>query len=520
MKTDTSTSGSGKKRSFLRSPIPYILVAAAAGLVYFLTPEFSAESADEPLFTVQSGPLDITVTTPGTIQSRHSEIIKSKAQGRNTILWIIEEGTMVTNGQLLVDLDSSELEKQLTDQQITVGNTEASMAQSREKLAIAKIEQDSSVSAAELKLNLTRLEFEKYYEGEFPQQLQDAENKIVEAEAELERARETLSWTQKLAAEGFVTRRDLQADELSLHQKEISLQSARTSMNLLTNYTARQQQAKLKSDIEQAERDLDRAQRQAKANVSQAESDLKAREYENKRQVQKLETLSEQIKNCKITSTTNGIVIYASTIQASRRRWGSDPLQAGSTVYQQQELIHIPVTGGMIVEFSVPESDLRKLSKGLSASLKVDALPDSVFTGKLTKIGLLPDGSSAWLNPDLNLYNCEISIDPESGEELRAGMNCEVSMLIESYKDVISVPLQCVLRVNGVPSVFMLENGVPVPRQVKIGFDNGRLVHVTEGLKNGDQIMLAPPLAAAEAGQEEENDAEGPGEKGDFNPGR
>ena len=149
-----------------------ILIVAALAAI-FIVRHFSGglggEREETPLYTVTRGPLDITVTTPGTIQSRHSEIVRSKAQGRNAIIWIIDEGKVVTNGQLIVELDSSELEKQLTDQQIVVGNSEAALLQSREKLAIAEIEKESNSSQAELKLMLARLEREKYIEGEYPQ---------------------------------------------------------------------------------------------------------------------------------------------------------------------------------------------------------------------------------------------------------------------------------------------------------------------------------------------------------------
>ena len=468
-----------------------------------------AESAgDNPLFTVVRAPLDITVTAPGTIRSKNSTIIKSEAQGRSTVIWVIDEGKIVTNGQLLIELDASELEKSLTDQLITVGNTEAALAQSKEKLAIAEIDRDSNISDAQLKLMLAKIDYEKYHEGEYPQSLQDAESKIALAQEEVERATETLNWTRKLAAEGFVTRSDLQADELSLKQKRTSLQSAITSMNLLTNYTVRQQRAKLQSEIQQAERAIDKVTRQSNASVAQAESDLAAKEQENNRQLEKKKTLEEQIAACKIHSPTNGMVIYASTMQASRRRWGVDPLAVGSSVVLRQELIHIPVEGGLVVEFSIPESDLTKISQGLHADIGIDAMPDLHVSGYVSKIGLMPDGQSAWLNPDMNLYNCEISITNAPEQQLRAGMNCSVSMLVASYFDVIAIPLQCVLRVGGESVVFVMANGKPEKRVVRLGRDNGRVVLIEEGLAPGDEVMLAPPLSAGEApgGREQGDD--------------
>jgi len=447
-----------------------------------------------PLYTVREGPLTISVVTAGTVQSRRTATVRSQAEGRNTVIWIIDEGRTVTNGQLLVELDSSALADRKTDQQILVGNAESALTAATEKLAIARIERESSVSAAELKLQLARLEQEKYQKGEYPQKLQEAESKIALAREEVERAAESLGWTRRLAEEGYLTRSELQADEMAVKQKQINLEAAVTSMNVLTNYSSRQQEATLASNLRQAEMELERVQRQTRANVVQAESDLKARELEAERQRAKLANLEQQIANCRIVAPTNGVVIYHSTMQASRRRWGGEPLQAGSTVVERQELLHIPIDGDMIVELSVPESSLTKLELGQAARVKADALPGAEFTGRLSKIGILPDGRNAWLNPDLQLYNCEIELD-ESGD-LRSGMNCETDMMIEHHERAFYVPIQCVIRVAGRPVVYVVENGKPAKRAVKLGLDNNRVVHVLAGLAEGDRVLLNPPLEA------------------------
>jgi HlyD family secretion protein len=464
-----------------------------------------------PLFEVKEGPLTISVVTAGTVQSRRTAIVRSLAEGRNTVIWIIDEGRTVTNGQILVELDASALSDRKTDQQILVGNTESALIASTEKLAIARIEQESSVSAANLKLHLARLEQEKYQKGEFPQTLQEAESKIALAHEEVERASESLSWTRKLAAEGYLTRSELQADEMALKQKQISLEASITSVSVLTNYSARQQQATLASNLRQAEMDLDRIQRQTRANIVQAESDLQARELEVERQRSKLVNLVQQVANCRILAPTNGVAIYHSTMQASRRRWGGEPLQAGATVVERQEIIQIPVDGGMLVELSVPESSLTKLKLGQVARIKLDALPGVEYTGRLSKIGLLPDGRNAWLNPDLQLYNCEIELD--NFDNLRSGMNCETDMQIEHHDRALFVPIQCVIRVGTASVVYVAVAGKGVKRPVKLGMDNNRMVHILAGLEPGERVLLNPPLDAGTAqGREAEPSKSPPAE--------
>ena len=477
-----------------RAGVASLLVLTALGLL--LARGLLSGSGDEtgPLYTVQEGPLTISVVTAGTVQSRRTVIVRSQAEGRNTVIWIIDEGRTVTNGQLLAELDASALADRKTDQQILVGNAGSALIAATEKLAIARIERESSVSAAELKLQLARLDQEKYQKGEYPQTLQESESKIALAREEVERAAESLGWTRKLAAEGYLTRSELQADEMAVRQKRISLEAAVTSMSVLTNYSSRQQKATLASNLSQAEMELERVQRQTRANVVQAESDLKARELEAERQRAKLSNLEQQIANCRIVAPTNGVVIYHSTMQASRRRWGGELLQAGSTVVERQELLQIPIDGDMIVELSVPESSLTKLKLGQAARVKVDALPGAEFTGRLSKIGLLPDGRNAWLNPDLQLYNCEIELDASG--DLRSGMNCETDMMIEHHERAFYVPIQCVIRVAGQPVVYVVEKGGAVKRPVTLGLDNNRVVHVVEGLAEGEQVQLNPPLEA------------------------
>ena len=105
--------------------------------------------------------------------------------------------------------------------------------------------------------------------------------------------------------------------------------------------------------------------------------------------------LNFQISKSKIYAPTNGVILYASTVQIARRRYWIRPLAVGETAVQRQELIYIPLDAGMIVELMVPEASLNKLETGMPANVRVDAFPDRIFHGRLTKIGILPDGQDS-----------------------------------------------------------------------------------------------------------------------------
>jgi hypothetical protein len=136
-----------------------------------------------------------------------------------------------------------------------------------------------------------------------------------------------------------------------------------------------------------------------------------------------------------------------------------------------------------------------KVKINMPVQVTVDALPGQIFAGYVAKIAPLPDPQSTFMNPDLKVYNADIFIE-SNGVELRTGMSCNVEIIIEQHKDAIYVPVQTVIRVKGVPTVYVVEGSSYKPRQVRIGLDNNRMVHVLEGLKPGEYVLLTPPLAS------------------------
>jgi HlyD family secretion protein len=102
------------------------------------------------------------------------------------------------------------------------------------------------------------------------------------------------------------------------------------------------------------------------------------------------------------------------------------------------------------------------------------------------------------MNPDSKVYITEIHIDG-SAPELRAGMNCEVQIVVEQLEDALYVPLQAVVRVEGKPTVFVVGRDGPVEREVEIGLDNNRMIHILSGLEQGEKVLLTPPLEESAA---------------------
>jgi hypothetical protein len=173
-------------------------------------------------------------------------------------------------------------------------------------------------------------------------------------------------------------------------------------------------------------------------------------------------------------------------------------LDEGQEVRERQELIHLPTANTFMAEVNIHEASLKKIYVGLPVRLKVDALPGMTFNGSVAKIAPLPDARSMFMNPDLKVYKTDINID-DGGDVLRTGMSCQVEIVIEQHADTLYIPVQCVNRIGGTPVVYVHEGGQDTMREIKIGLDNNTMVRVLDGLKEGEQVLLNPPLSEAGA---------------------
>jgi len=498
MSKDNSIGSTFKRRSFVL--IAVVIGLAGIGLARFILVEADeGSSGNLATFAVRQGPLRISVTETGSVQAREKIIIKNEVEGKTSIISLVDEGAGVKKGDLLIELDASGLLDNKIDQEIKVQNTEAAFVGARENLAVVQNQARSDVDKAELAYDFAVEDLEKYLEGEYPNELKEAESRITLAKEEVTRARENLEWSEKLFSEKYISQSELEADELALKKKVMDLELAENNLSLFKDFTHKRKLAQLESDVKQAEMAVERTTRKAKADVVQAQASLKAKESEFKRQQAKLEKTEKQIEKTKIYAPADGLVIYATSAQRGGSRGSTiEPLAEGTQVRERQELIHLPTTSGVNAEVGVYEASLDKVSVGLPAVITVDALAGERFTGRVVSIAPLPDAQSMFMNPDLKIYDTVIYLDDTDNIGLlRAGMSCTAEIIVEQHKQATYIPVQAVLRVGGEPTAYVVNGGTLESRKVRIGYDNDRMVQIISGLQPGEVVSLAPPLAAA-----------------------
>ncbi len=439
---------------------------------------------------VRRGPLRISVIERANLKAAKSINLKCELEGRSTILWLIEEGAMVEEGELVCQLDTSAQVQRKVEQEISVQNAEAAYVKAKQNLAIQESQNESDIKAAEQKLSFAQQDKNKYLQGEHPQSLQAADEEILLAEEDSTRKENELEWSRKLADKGFLTRTQLDADEFAYNSAKVKLEQARRAKTLLESYDHPRKLMELQADIEEAERELDRVNLQAKARITDFEADVRTSEAKFNLEQDELDKLVTQIQKAEMVAPVAGMVVYA---KEDGGRWGgNDPIKEGTEVRERQDIITIPSSEGMVAEMSLHESVIEKVVEGMPCVITVEALPGRQFTGRVRFKSTLPDQNTWWANPDLRVYRTEIEV-AETDPGLKSGMSCNVEVVVAELADALYVPVQSVFLDAGKPAAFVSRDGEVDLRAIEVGDDNGKWVEVLSGVKEGEIVLLSQP---------------------------
>jgi RND family efflux transporter MFP subunit len=160
-------------------------------------------------------------------------------------------------------------------------------------------------------------------------------------------------------------------------------------------------------------------------------------------------------------------------------------------------LVQADTTGGMPmftlmhsevirIQLYVPQDRAFGLSPGVEASVRVPEMPGVEFRGTVARV-------ASALVPGTRTLQTEIDV-PNPNGTLTPGTYCEVELQIPRKTPSFIVPAEAVIFNRNGLSVAVVENGVVHLRKLTVVRDRGTSVEVSDGVKNGDQVILNPPV--------------------------
>lgn len=480
-----------------------------------------------PTVPVRRGDMVVKVTKGGSLQAMDSLIIKCELNGRAQITELISEGTILTQedvqqGRILVQLDVSQLEEQETNQAISFRKAEASLRQAEEDLEIQKKDNTSSVESARLTAKFAKMELEKYVgsdlaakmlahegdvnfktladseelRGQARQELRQKNADVTLAEEERDRAIKTRDDTAKLEKEGYVSRNELETDELTVKRREIELERAIEERRLFQVYTLPKEAEKRLSDYDQAVLDVDKAESRARSQLSQKEAEFEARKVTYEREKERLEETRADIAKGVIKATQPGLVVYSSTTDHWRQRSGN-MVEVGAEVWHGLPILEIPNLNTLAARLDIHETDISKVQIGQPAEISLDALPGKYFVGKVARKAPMAK-SQSWRDEDVRVYETDVAFDMDelppgvAVSDMNPGMSTTAEIIVAELFDVLYIPVQAVSTYKGDRVCWVQKETAPELRVIETGQFTTAYVEVKSGLQEGERVYMAP----------------------------
>jgi multidrug resistance efflux pump len=383
--------------------------------------------------------------------------------GSTRVIWILPEGTKVTKGDVVCELDAADFVDELRLQQI------------RHAQAKAWVEQAQSL------LEVSEITLQEYQDGIYPQDVQLIRQYVLMCRTEADRSSRNFVWSKETAAKGYRSQAQLKADELNMQQTRIALQEAEGMEVRLVTFTG----PKLKKNLA--------------AKIAAIRSDKFAQEQSYELESDRLRKLQQMVDHCTLRAPGEGIVVYANIPDRMGRI--ENPIQEGATVRQGQPIFYLPDPNQMQVKAKVNESKVAMIQSGQPAQIKIDAFPDRPLRGFVRDITPIPAPATA--AADVRVYYAVVSIDSGGFDELRPGLSAEVTFLVDKKPKVTRVPVQAVRWMNEKSYVAVAANpsrkagsAAKEPpwrwQAVALGASNAHYFEVLSGLQPGEKVMAHP----------------------------
>lgn len=465
----------------MKKKIPIITAVVAVGIAVtvLLTGAFpSTKSSTLSVKVTALTPTDLSnsISVTGVVESLEKKSVYSTLN--YTVETVhVEVGDKVEAGDILCELDTSDLQTSISQKQASIS---------------------SSTASAQLKLEIAQKNLKNAQgnvDNDYNSQLLSAESSVRNAEASVRSAEESLTSAETdlaIAIKNYKNASDENEDG-DEYGEEIYTKSQMESYR--SNITkARQTVEQAENKLADAREDLEAAKASYNATKNSIDQELDGYSDDIKSAQLALNMDTDYIELQKLQKDLQEAVITApisGTVTAVYAKEGS----SGSGL-----LFVIEDTENLKISTTIKEYDITSVSLGDRVTIKTDATGDAIYEGKLNKIAptTLKDTSGDTTETTNAEFESEVLVD-SGASDLRIGMNARLSVIYEEVQGVYAVSFDSVTtNADGETIVYIArpqEDGTYKAESmpVRTGMETDFYTQIiSEYLHDGDMVINDP----------------------------
>ena len=518
-----------KKRTMLISGIAIVILVGGFLVYRALASSRDAESTDMQTAFVERGTLNATLSASGNTRSGQSATITWQTSGKVGDV-SLQPGDLVAEDQVLAALDQNTLSTELIEakQQLINAqqglddllNSKLQQAQALQAVEDAQKTLDTlkgtaaeDASQAQLALAQAQDALEDAQRNRNKMNYPHSTDKLVIEKAETDyllakqNYREALSAYNKVADKKLVNPERVQALNRLVSAEQAMDKAFATYNWYLLGYTdndiaqADGELAVAQANLEAAQAEWDRLKTGATtAAVALAEATLAdaQREWERVKDGPNPEDIASAQAAVDAAQAALDhaqlLAPFAGTITEADVKTG-DLVSAGDNAFRIDDLAAI------YIDLQISEVDLASLKVGQQAEIEFDAIPDQVYSGEVTEIGMIGSVSQGVVN-----YAVTVRIT-DGDEKIRPGMTASVTIVIDQVADSLLVPNKAIRTSGGQKFVTVLFEGQEISIPVTVGLIGDTMSEVTgDQLREGDVVVINGSTASSTTSTSREGD--------------
>ncbi len=374
------------------------------------------------------------------------------------------------------DIEIAEVERDQFDRYVvSMGELEAHRSQD---IIIPKVLQNRTVHIWRMEINDIIREGTRVEKGDYVAKLdpEEVEEEIRDTEEDMDRDESRLNQAQMDSSLTLSEARDeIRKSEDDVLDKEIKVEQS--------TYESQAVQRQAEIELDMARRSLEQKKRNYQQQKRKHELRVKRYEERLREELEYMEILQELKGDLTITAPSPGVIVYAEDRHGNKKK-------AGSHVSRWEPRIAIlPDLSTMLSVTFVKEIDVTKIKEAMPVEIKVDAFPGETFDGEVISIANIGQSVEGQF---LNGFKVQIEVDAE-GIQLLPGMTSTNKFIIESLPDQLLIPREAVF-VEEAQQVVYKKTPLGIVRQrVEVSGENDEYARITDGLKEGDKVLLTAP---------------------------
>jgi RND family efflux transporter MFP subunit len=250
------------------------------------------------------------------------------------------------------------------------------------------------------------------------------------------------------------------------------------------------QQAKLK--VIDAEQKVQETEAKLKADRSAAAANLSSGKQKYDQAAYQVQLDQHSLASLALLAPLDGVVALQNHWQP---QGGPTPFKAGDRAWPGAAIAELPDPSSLKISARVEEAERGRLKVGQSGGVRIDAVPDGNFQGRVDTISPTAslDFNAGWPVPrnfsvDLAISNTDTRLAP--------GMGAVVRVAVDRVADGIVIPAGALFRKAGQTVAYVRHGSKFAETPVEVLRRSGEEVLIAKGLQPGEQLALKDPTLA------------------------